>query len=98
MQSSFVLGMAILSMATTPKMLEALSTRIDSHLTTLLSIYVSGVLFNWMFTLVLWHHYWAQEALVRSIEENSGIIPEQRTTSQQQYRRNNINQHSLYYH
>jgi len=47
MQSSFVLGMAILSMATTPKILEAISTRVDSHLTTLLSIYVCGVLLNW---------------------------------------------------
>uniref|UniRef100_A0A914NI86 Uncharacterized protein n=1 Tax=Meloidogyne incognita TaxID=6306 RepID=A0A914NI86_MELIC len=91
MQSSFVLGMAILSMATTPKILEAISTRVDSHLTTLLSIYVCGVLLNWMFTLVLWHHYWDMEKVVRALEENSGT--EQRNTIQQ-HRRNN---QSLYY-
>lgn len=62
MQSAFVLGMAILTMATAPKMLEALSGRVDSHLSTAFCIYVTGVLMNWMFTLILWHHYWGVEA------------------------------------
>ena len=62
MQSAFVLGMAILTMATTPKMLEALSGQVDGHLGTSLAIYVTGVLLNWLFTLVLWHHFWAEEA------------------------------------
>ncbi|KAL3070577.1 hypothetical protein niasHT_032367 [Heterodera trifolii] len=71
MQSTYVLGMAILTMATTPKMLEALSRSVDNALGIAFCIYIGGVLLNWMFTLVLWHHYWAEEAnLAQNIREN----------------------------
>jgi hypothetical protein len=62
-------------MATAPKMLEALNGPVDGHLGTALCIYVTGVFLNWMFTLVLWHHYWGEEAeieLMRRANEREG--------------------------
>lgn len=61
MQSAYVLGMAILSMAIAPKMLEALTQEVDRELGIALSAYTAGVSLNWLFTFVLWHYYWGME-------------------------------------
>lgn len=61
MQSSYALGLAVLTMATAPKILEALSGRVDADFGTAFFIYSSGFVFNWFFTFVLWHHYWHME-------------------------------------
>uniref|UniRef100_A0AC35EVL1 Uncharacterized protein n=1 Tax=Panagrolaimus sp. PS1159 TaxID=55785 RepID=A0AC35EVL1_9BILA len=61
MQSSYVLGMAILTMATAPKLLEALSGHVDQELGIATFVYVTGVSLNWLFTFVLWHYYWGME-------------------------------------
>lgn len=62
MQSSYVLGMAILTMATTPKLLEALSGLADPQLNLAVLIYGLGFFINWLFAFVLWHYYWGAEA------------------------------------
>jgi len=54
MQSSYVLGMSILTMATTPKILEALGGVVDRELGTAFVIFVLGFLLNWLFAFVLW--------------------------------------------
>ena len=86
MQSAFVLGMAILTMATTPKILEALSGQVDGHLGTSFCIYVVGVLLNWMFTLVLWHHYWAEEAEMNEANRPRGTDVESNEGEQRRNR------------
>ncbi|VDN43995.1 unnamed protein product [Gongylonema pulchrum] len=58
MQSSYALGLAVLTMATAPKMLEALSGTVDTEFGTAFTIYLIGFVCNWLFTFVLWHHYW----------------------------------------
>ncbi|CAD6190714.1 unnamed protein product [Caenorhabditis auriculariae] len=63
MQSSYSLGLSVLTMATAPKILEALGGRIDMHLAVIFSIYVFGFCINWMFTFVLWHYYWYRERI-----------------------------------
>ncbi|KAI3419156.1 hypothetical protein GPALN_006917 [Globodera pallida] len=85
MQSTYVLGMAILTMATTPKMLEALSEPADRALGIAFCIYIGGVLLNWLFTLVLWHYYWAEEAdstQNRRANGNNDVGEERNTTAQ----------------
>lgn len=62
MQSSYVLGMAILTMATAPKLLEAMSSLVDRDLNIALLIYISGFMINWLFAFILWHFYWGVEA------------------------------------
>lgn len=61
MQSTYVLGMAILTMATAPKLLEALGGRMDRDTTFAFSAYFTGFCLNWLFTFVLWHYYWGVE-------------------------------------
>ncbi|CAD5225654.1 unnamed protein product [Bursaphelenchus xylophilus] len=61
MQSSYVLGMAILTMAIAPKMLEALTREVDQELGIALVSYCTGVSMNWLFTFILWHYYWGME-------------------------------------
>ncbi|CAJ0937101.1 unnamed protein product, partial [Mesorhabditis belari] len=61
MQSSYSLGMSILTMATAPKILEALSGIVDVQLATSFTFYIGGFCLNWLFTFVLWHHYWHVE-------------------------------------
>ncbi|GMR47528.1 hypothetical protein PMAYCL1PPCAC_17723 [Pristionchus mayeri] len=60
-QSSYSLGLSVLTMATAPKFLDALSGVIDAPLATRFILYFSGFSFNWMLTFVLWHHYWGLE-------------------------------------
>ncbi|VDM63963.1 unnamed protein product [Angiostrongylus costaricensis] len=62
-QSSYSLGLSVLTMATLPKFLEAVGGRVDVELTLMLSAYSFGFTFNWMFTFILWHHYWHLERL-----------------------------------
>uniref|UniRef100_A0A915E7W8 Uncharacterized protein n=1 Tax=Ditylenchus dipsaci TaxID=166011 RepID=A0A915E7W8_9BILA len=62
LQSSYVLGMSILTMATLPKLLEALGGLSDQQLNTAFCIYTIAFCLNWMFTFVLWHYYWGIEA------------------------------------
>ncbi|XGW27905.1 hypothetical protein V3C99_008030 [Haemonchus contortus] len=62
-QSSYSLGLAVLTMATAPKLLEALGGRVDLALTLMFSAYFFGFFFNWIFTFILWHHYWHLERL-----------------------------------
>ncbi|KAI1715478.1 hypothetical protein DdX_07795 [Ditylenchus destructor] len=62
MQSSYVLGMSILTMATMPKLLEAFSGFVDHQLGTAFIIYAAGFSLNWLFTFILWHYYWGIEA------------------------------------
>uniref|UniRef100_A0A8R1XXV8 Uncharacterized protein n=2 Tax=Onchocerca TaxID=6281 RepID=A0A8R1XXV8_ONCVO len=61
MQSSYVLGLAILTMATIPKILEALGGQVDTEFGAAFVIYLMGLTFNWFFTFVLWHYYWYVE-------------------------------------
>ncbi|KJH46243.1 hypothetical protein DICVIV_07679 [Dictyocaulus viviparus] len=63
LQSSYSLGLSVLTMATAPKHLEALGGRIDVELALMLGAYISGFLFNWIFTFILWHYYWHLEGL-----------------------------------
>uniref|UniRef100_A0A1I7XAC0 Solute carrier family 43 member 3-like n=1 Tax=Heterorhabditis bacteriophora TaxID=37862 RepID=A0A1I7XAC0_HETBA len=42
LQSSYSLGLSVLTMATAPKLLEALGGRVDFHLATMFIIYISG--------------------------------------------------------
>ncbi|CEF60741.1 Hypothetical protein SRAE_X000252400 [Strongyloides ratti] len=58
MESSYALGMSILTMATAPKILEALGGAVDKELALLLLYYLIGFISNWFFTLVMWHYYW----------------------------------------
>ncbi len=48
MQSAYVLGMSILTMATTPKILEALGGEVDRELGIAFVAYVLGFLLNWL--------------------------------------------------
>lgn len=61
MQSCYVLGMAILTMATTPKLLEALGGLSDPQLNLSVLIFGLGLCINWLFAFVLWHYYWGAE-------------------------------------
>lgn len=69
MQSAYVLGMAILSMAIAPKMLEAMTKDVDRELGIALSSYTIGVTFNWLFALILWHYYWGMEMRQEEMRE-----------------------------
>ncbi|WKY07120.1 hypothetical protein Q1695_006937 [Nippostrongylus brasiliensis] len=68
LQSSYSLGLSVLTMATAPKLLEALGGRVDLNLAVMFSIYIFGFLFNWIFTFILWHHYWHLEQLYSPTE------------------------------
>lgn len=57
-QSSYALGLAVLTMATAPKLLEAIGGKVTEALFKRLCIFFGGILVNWLFTLTLWHHYW----------------------------------------
>lgn len=61
MQSTYVLGMAILTMATAPKLLEALGGKLDQDTSIAFGAYFGGFILNWLFTFVLWHYYWGVE-------------------------------------
>ncbi|MCP9265582.1 hypothetical protein DINM_020912 [Dirofilaria immitis] len=74
MQSSYALGLAVLSMATTPKMLDALSGKVDTEFGTAFIVYLMGFVFNWLFTFVLWHYYWY-------VEEKMKTTPSKRISS-----------------
>ncbi|KAL6739876.1 hypothetical protein Aduo_013275 [Ancylostoma duodenale] len=63
LQSSYSLGLSVLTMATAPKLLEALGGRVDLPLALMFSAYLFGFFFNWIFTFILWHHYWHLERL-----------------------------------
>ncbi|KAK6748425.1 hypothetical protein RB195_001199 [Necator americanus] len=54
-------GLSVLTMATAPKLLEALGGRVDLNLALMFSAYIFGFCFNWIFTFILWHHYWHLE-------------------------------------
>ncbi|VDK78860.1 unnamed protein product [Cylicostephanus goldi] len=60
-QSSYSLGLSVLTMATAPKLLEALGGRVDMDLGLMFTAYLFGFFFNWIFTFILWHHYWHLE-------------------------------------
>ncbi|GMT23382.1 hypothetical protein PFISCL1PPCAC_14679, partial [Pristionchus fissidentatus] len=60
-QSSYSLGLSVLTMATAPKLLDALSGIVETDLAARFILYFSGFSFNWIFTFVLWHHYWFLE-------------------------------------
>uniref|UniRef100_A0A1I8AGT1 TLC domain-containing protein n=1 Tax=Steinernema glaseri TaxID=37863 RepID=A0A1I8AGT1_9BILA len=62
MQSSYALGMAVLTMATAPKLLEALSGTVDRELGIAFSSFMAGLSANWLFTFILWHYYWGMES------------------------------------
>ena len=64
-ESSYALGMAILTMATAPKLLEAIGSRADQDFYFRLSIFLTGMLCNWLFTFALWHYYWFIEDRLR---------------------------------
>ncbi|OZC09150.1 hypothetical protein X798_03897 [Onchocerca flexuosa] len=61
MQSSYALGLAILTMATSPKILEALGGQVDTEFGAAFTVYLMGFTFNWLFTFILWHYYWYVE-------------------------------------
>lgn len=61
MQSCYVLGMAILTMATAPKLFEALRGFSDSQLNLAFLIFGFGFCINWLFAFILWHYYWGIE-------------------------------------
>uniref|UniRef100_A0AC35U3K7 G_PROTEIN_RECEP_F1_2 domain-containing protein n=1 Tax=Rhabditophanes sp. KR3021 TaxID=114890 RepID=A0AC35U3K7_9BILA len=63
MESSYALGMSILTMATAPKILEAMGSKANNDLAMAMVIYVTGFILNWMFTLVMWHYYWHIESI-----------------------------------
>lgn len=62
MQSSYALGLAILSMAIAPKLMDAFSGKVNVGLIYSFGIFVTGFILNWFFTLVLWHFYWYIES------------------------------------
>ncbi|VDK89290.1 unnamed protein product [Litomosoides sigmodontis] len=66
MQSSYALGLAVLTMATAPKILDALSGDVDTEFGAAFAAYLSGFISNWLFTLVLWHHYWYIEQKLKA--------------------------------
>ncbi|VDN01258.1 unnamed protein product [Thelazia callipaeda] len=66
MQSSYTLGLAVLTMATAPKMLDALGGKVDAAFGTAFIIYIIGFMYNWLFTFILWHHYWYIEKKLKS--------------------------------
>uniref|UniRef100_A0A8R1E1M1 Uncharacterized protein n=2 Tax=Caenorhabditis japonica TaxID=281687 RepID=A0A8R1E1M1_CAEJA len=72
MQSSYTLGLSVLTMATAPKILEALGGIIDFELALIFTVYSMGFVMNWLFTFVLWHYYWHRE---RKILAERGIFP-----------------------
>ncbi|EFO86321.1 hypothetical protein CRE_01584 [Caenorhabditis remanei] len=72
MQSSYTLGLSVLTMATAPKILEALGGIIDFELALIFSVYSMGFAMNWLFTFVLWHYYWHRE---RKLMAERGIFP-----------------------
>ncbi|CAJ0574572.1 unnamed protein product, partial [Mesorhabditis spiculigera] len=61
MQSSYSLGMSVLTMATAPKILEALGGAVSINLWIPFLLFIGGFCVNWLFTFVLWHHYWHVE-------------------------------------
>uniref|UniRef100_A0A0R3S3I7 G_PROTEIN_RECEP_F1_2 domain-containing protein n=1 Tax=Elaeophora elaphi TaxID=1147741 RepID=A0A0R3S3I7_9BILA len=67
MQSSYALGLAVLTMATAPKMLDALSGKVDTEFGTAFTVYLIGFISNWLFTFILWHHYWYIEEKLKVI-------------------------------
>jgi hypothetical protein len=69
MQSAYALGMSVLTMATAPKVLEAFGGAVDAHLWWAFVIYAGGFLLNWLFTFVLWHHFWYMERLNQGYEQ-----------------------------
>uniref|UniRef100_A0A914ECZ6 Uncharacterized protein n=1 Tax=Acrobeloides nanus TaxID=290746 RepID=A0A914ECZ6_9BILA len=73
MQSSYVLGMGVLTMATAPKLLEALGGKVDSELGTAVSLYVAGFCLNWLFAFILWHYYWGIEKMHSSMKKGRAI-------------------------
>lgn len=77
MQSSYVLGMAILTMATIPKLLEALGGWKDSQLNTTFLIYTIGFSLNWLFVFILWHYYWGIEAKYGNLKKKNQANNEQ---------------------
>ncbi|KAK6111227.1 putative integral membrane protein [Brugia pahangi] len=71
MQSSYALGLAVLTMATAPKMLDALSGKVDTEFGTAFTVYLMGFTSNWLFTFVLWHHYWYVEEKLKVISSKN---------------------------
>ncbi|EFO15849.1 hypothetical protein LOAG_12661 [Loa loa] len=67
MQSSYALGLAVLTMATAPKMLDAMSGKVDTEFGAAFAVYLMGFISNWLFTFVLWHHYWYIEEKLKTI-------------------------------
>ena len=61
MQSAYVLGLAILTMAVAPKLIDAVATSLDESLAAEVAAYLGGVSLNWLFAIVLWHYYWGLE-------------------------------------
>lgn len=79
MQSSYGLGMAVLTMATMPKLLEALSGLSDPQLNTSFLIYAIGFLLNWLFVFILWHYYWGIEAKYGNLSKNQTKSKDEQT-------------------
>uniref|UniRef100_A0A5S6QXG2 G-protein coupled receptors family 1 profile domain-containing protein n=1 Tax=Trichuris muris TaxID=70415 RepID=A0A5S6QXG2_TRIMR len=61
LQSIYSLGLIILALATLPKMLTAMIERFNEIAVNTL-IYFAGTLFNWLFTVIIWHFYWHVKA------------------------------------
>ncbi|CDW56130.1 hypothetical protein TTRE_0000440501 [Trichuris trichiura] len=61
LQSMYSLGLIILALATMPKMLSGMIERFHEIAVNTL-IYFAGTLFNWIFTVIIWHFYWHVKA------------------------------------
>ncbi len=57
-------------MATAPKLLDVLGGAIsdDPLIVYRIGIFACGIVFNWLLTLTLWHHYWYIDDHVNEIE------------------------------
>ncbi|CAI4228102.1 unnamed protein product [Auanema sp. JU1783] len=75
MQSSYSLGLSVLTMAIAPKMLEAMGGRVDVELAIQMGVYIFGFTFNWIFTFILWHYYWHLERLYLPLSSTTTTTP-----------------------
>ncbi|KRZ80631.1 hypothetical protein T10_5576, partial [Trichinella papuae] len=71
MQSTYSIGLLILTLSALPKLLRYVFVNIDRTVILLLTIFSSGVLINFIFTYILWHYFWFSEAtLAQSCSKN----------------------------
>ncbi|OUC49626.1 zinc finger, C3HC4 type [Trichinella nativa] len=71
MQSTYSIGLLILTLSALPKLLRYVFVNIDRTVILLLTIFSSGILINFIFTYILWHYFWFSEAtLAQSCTKN----------------------------